>query len=73
LVIAYALEGLGTQERAMLLQHGEGWSNAEIAEAFGYASAQSAAVAITRAKAKVRARFKTTHQRRELVDPQRVY
>jgi RNA polymerase sigma factor (sigma-70 family) len=73
MMLAFALEGLSTQEQAILRAHGQGWSNAEIAKAFGYAGAPSAAVAISRAKAKVRQRFSGAAQRRELVAPQRVY
>ena len=73
LVLAHALAGLSDREKEILLRHGDGWSNAEIAERFGYATAQSAAVAITRAKQKVRARFDSPQERQDLVNPQRPY
>lgn len=71
-VLDHALAGLSDREKEILLRHGDGWSNAEIAAQFGYATAQSAAVAITRAKQKVRARFDNA-ERQDLVNPQRRY
>jgi RNA polymerase sigma factor (sigma-70 family) len=72
-VLAYALAELSDREREILLWHADGWTNAEVAAHFGYATPQSAAVAITRAKQKVRQRFESASQRRELVNPQRAY
>lgn len=73
MVLSHALQGLSEQERQLLLRHADGWSNAELADQFGYASAQSAAVALTRAKNKVRERFNSASQRRDLIDHPRAY
>jgi RNA polymerase sigma factor (sigma-70 family) len=72
-LIAHILEVLSDQERAVVTRHLDGWSNAEIAEEFGYASARSVAVTISRARAKVRQRFDSRRERDELLGPQRPY
>jgi DNA-directed RNA polymerase specialized sigma24 family protein len=61
---------LTPKEQWMLLRQSEGASNDEIAAEFGYADARSAAVAISRAKKKVRDRFQ---DRAEILHPQRPY
>lgn len=61
---------LTSKEQRMLLRQLEGASNDEIAAEFGYADARSAAVAISRAKKKVRDRFQ---DRAEILQPQRPY
>lgn len=72
-MMAHILTVLSDQERAVLTRHLDGWSNAEIAEEFGYASARSVAVTISRARTKVRQRFGSRSQRDELFGPQRPY
>ncbi len=73
MMLSHALAGLSPRERELLLRHSEGWSNSEIAQHLGYASAQSVAVSVSRAKAKVRERFASDSQRADLLHPQRVY
>lgn len=60
-------------EREMLLASLDGASNAEIAEDFGYASANSAGVTLSRIRAKVRAAFTDREQVLGLLGIQRVY
>jgi DNA-directed RNA polymerase specialized sigma24 family protein len=72
-LMEHILEILSDQERAVVTRHLDGWSNAEIADEFGYASAQSVAVTISRARTKVRQRFDSRSQRDELLGPQRPY
>ena len=72
-MMAHILEVLSDQERAVVTRHLDGWSNAEIADEFGYASPQSVAVTISRARTKVRQRFDSRSQRDELLGPQRPY
>ncbi len=73
MMLAHALSGLSERERELLLRHSEGWSNSEIAQRLGYASAGSVAVSVSRAKAKIRQRFASGSSRAELLNPQRVY
>lgn len=73
LVVAHALAELSDREKQLLLRHGHGWTNGELAEEFGYASAQSVAATIARAKARVRERFESRPSREQLLNPQRVY
>jgi RNA polymerase sigma factor (sigma-70 family) len=68
----FVLEGLSEREQAILLRHAAGASNEEIAAEFGYATPRSAAVAISRARKKVRDRFDEAG-RAEILDPQRPY
>lgn len=69
-MVRLVLAVLDPQEQQMLLRQSEGASNDEIAAEFGYANGRSAAVAISRAKKKVRDRF---HDRAEILQPQRPY
>ncbi|MCB9412186.1 MAG: sigma-70 family RNA polymerase sigma factor [Actinobacteria bacterium] len=73
MMLTYALRDLSEREKRLLLRHAQGWTNSEIAEEYGYASAQSAAVAISRARRKLRDRFDSSRKRGELLNPQRLY
>jgi RNA polymerase sigma factor (sigma-70 family) len=73
LLAAQITQVLSERERAVLMAHVDGWTNAEIAERFGYARAQSVAVIVSRAKRRVREQFATAAQRDDLINPQRVY
>jgi RNA polymerase sigma factor (sigma-70 family) len=72
-MLEHILAVLSDQERAIVARHLDGYSNADIAEEFGYASAQSVAVTITRARAKVRERFASPEERDAILNPQRPY
>lgn len=72
-MMEHVLAVLSDQERAVVDRHLDGFSNADIAQEFGYASAQSVAVTISRARAKVRERFASPSQRDEVLNPQRPY
>lgn len=73
LMLAHVMEALSDRERLVVTRHLDGWSNAEIAEEFGYASAASVAVTVSKAKRKMRDRFAVGSQRDEILHAQRPY
>jgi DNA-directed RNA polymerase specialized sigma24 family protein len=70
---ARATQMLNPRERQALAASLDGWTNQEIAEQLGYASAASVAVTLTRARAKLRAAFPPGTARDLLVGEIRLY
>ncbi len=65
---------LNDRERKVLWAHLDGWSNREIAQGLGYASADAVAVTLTRIRSKVRAAFPPGPERHLLLgETPRVY
>jgi hypothetical protein len=56
-LVGEVLDGITERDRELLTAHAEGATNAELAERFGLADGNSAAVTLSRIKRRLRERF----------------